>query len=347
MQYGIKRTQRAIDPTRFRNSRLGVTGIFGTLALLLIVFIGWILDLSGERGEVSAFGKFARANMQQPVPAVAEAARSRQFVFLSDIYGAPAPKRLALEAVTAISGASGLDAVVVEVGRDQQPYLDRYFDRSPEDASVLVSNPRTLRESGAGSRGYLELYHRIWELNQKLSADRRIQVIAADLDGWPSQRALSTTDRARLFAERADTMVSTLHRELLGMSPRARVFVLMSGLQALKRVSGQLQTGGTAAVVVPWFAARLEDRYPGEVYSILVDSPGSSSDDIVPFTGTRLTEEAKSALPDGIYALPVNEQFDFLSRPIRENSGPGFTFSIMPRQYRLKDVADLYVHFGN
>jgi hypothetical protein len=349
MQYRLKpTTQRVLYPATIRYSKLGLTGLVGVGALLLILLVGWILDLGAERGEVREFGAYARANQLQPVNAIAEAARSRRFVFLADIYGAAGPKRLAMSAIEAISRQSGLDAVVVEVGSDQQPYLDSYFDRSPEDGSVLVSNPRTLRETGAGGREYLELYHRIWQLNQRLGADRRIQVIAADIENWPPRRALSTTDRARRYAERADTMVSNLHRELLGLSPRSRVLVFMSGLQALKNVSGQLMTGGTSAVVVPWFAARLEDRFPGEVFSVLVDSPGSSApNDVVPYTGTRLTDEAKSALPGGSYALRVNNMFDFLSRPIRESTGPGFTFDILPRQYRLKDVSDLYVHLSN
>jgi hypothetical protein len=242
----------------------------------------------------------------------------------------------------------GLDAVLVEVGHDQQRFLDSYFSRSPENAAVLLAQPRTLRESGAGARAYLELYPRIWALNEKLGADRRIKVVAADLDDWPSQRARSLAERTRLYAERGQTMVANLEQEVLNTSPRSRVLVFMSGLQALKRGTGQLQTGGTTPVRAQWFAAHLESKFPGEVHSVIVDATGTSHpDDLVSYLGTRLPGEAESVLPAGRYALRVNEAFDFLSRPIRAITGPGLLFDIQPRQYKLKTVADQYIHLGN
>jgi hypothetical protein len=257
-------------------------------------------------------------------------------------------KRLAAEVIDSIASGPGLDAVIVEVGHDQQPYLDYYYNQIPEDASVLVSHPRTLRESGAGSRGYLDLYHRIWKLNEKLGADRRIQVIAADLDNWPTERALSTADRARMFSARDSAMLANLDREVLGPSPRSRILIFMTGLHGLKSGSGELQTGGTSRVSVQWLASRLEQRYPGEVHTALVDATGSiNPDEFVSYTGTRLPEEAESVLPAGRYSLRVNDRFDFLSRPIRESTAPGLTFDILPHDYRLKSVADDYIHLGN
>ncbi len=348
MWKAVQRAQRSIYPHRIRYSKLGVTGLFSLVALVLIVIAGWLLDLGGAREDVREFGAYARAQKRSPVETLVEAARSHRIVFLADIYGSTETKRLASEVIEAIVAGPGLDAVVVEVGHDQQPYLDRYFDRTPEDASVLVSHARTLREAGPGSRGYLDLYHRIWQLNEKLGADRRIQVIAADLEGWPPERALSTADRARRFSERDSAMVSNLEREVLANSPRSRILVFMTGLHGLKSGTGQLQTGGTAPVTVQWLAARLEERFPGDVHSTIVDAPGSGSmDELVPFTGTRLPAEAESVLPAGRYLLRVNDSFDFLSRPIRESAGPGLTFDILPRRYRLKDVVDDYIHLGN
>jgi hypothetical protein len=348
MRRAVRDAQRAIYPIRFRYSKLGLTGMVSIAALLVILIAGWILELRGERADVRAFGEYARTEKRPPVDALVDAARSRRFLFLADIYGSLGTKALAADAIEAIANGPGLDAVVVEIGHDQQPYLDRYFNSSPEDASVLVSNPRALRETGPGSRAYLDLYHGIWQLNQKLGADRRIQVIAVDADGWPAARTLSTADRARRFSERSVIMRRNLELELLNTAPRARLLAFMGGLQALKHGTAQLQTGGTAAVTARSFASQLESRFPGEVYSTVVDATGTPHpDELVSYLGTRLPHEAESVLPAGNYALPVTRAFDFLSQPIRKTTSPGLLFDLQPRQYRLADVADLYIHLGN
>ncbi|MEX2284348.1 MAG: hypothetical protein WEE89_17800 [Gemmatimonadota bacterium] len=344
----IKRAQRRVYPARIRYSKLGVTGLFSIVALVLIVAAGALLDLRGDRAEVREFGEYARANQQDPVAAIVAAARSRRFVFLADIHSSVEAKRLAAQAIRAVAEGPGLDAVVLEVGHDLQPQIDRYFDTTPENASILLSNPRTLREPGAASREYLEIYHVIWQLNEKLGADRRIQVIAADLDLWPPEPAVSPSHRARQFSERDAAMVKNLDRESIGMGARARVLVFMTGLHVLRSGRGQLQTGGSTPVNALWFAARIAQRHPGDVHSFVLDAAGSGSpDELVPYTGTRLGEETKALLPAGRYALRINEAFDFLTRPIRENPVPGMSFDLFPRAYRLKDVADEYIHLGN
>jgi X-X-X-Leu-X-X-Gly heptad repeat protein len=348
MLEALKRAQRRVYPTRIRYSKLGVTGLFSVVMLVLIFAAGALLDLRGDRAEVKQFGEYANANKQSPLESIVAAARSHRFVFLADIHSSTETKRLAAQAIKAISEGPGLDAVVLEVSHDQQAHIDRYFDSTPENASILLSNPLTLREPGAAAREYLEIYHVIWQLNEKLGADRRINVIAVDLDGWPPEPAASPTERARRFAERGEAMVKNLDAESIGMGARARVFAFMTGLHTLRSGSGQLQTGGSTPVVASWFAARLAQRHPGEVYSFVSDAPGAGApEELVPYTGTRLGVEAESVLPAGRYALKVNPAFDFLSRPIRENAVPGMSFDIMPPGYRLKDVADEYIHLGN
>jgi erythromycin esterase-like protein len=335
---------------RVRYSKLGITGVVSLLVVGLILVAGGLLDLrgGGNREEVQRFGTYAGQAKQDPVEAIVAGGRAHRFVFLSDIHGSTETKRLATRVVEALANGPGLDAVVLEVGRDQQTYIDRYFDASVEDASVLLSHPRTLRDPGSATRDYLELYHRIWLLNEKLGADRRINVIAADLEGWPDERAVSPTERARRFAQRDEAMAQNLERAVLGSSTRSRLLVFTTGLHALKRGQGLLQSGGSAPVEAQWLAARLEQRYPGEVYSALVDAPGSGSQavELVPYNGTRIPKAAESVMPPGRYALPVNDAFDFVSRPVQENGMPGLHFEIAPRNYRMKDVSDLYVYLG-
>src|SRR5688572_18074127 len=269
----LKRAQRRVYPTRIRYSKLGVTGLFSVVMLVLIFAAGALLDLRGDRAEVKEFGEYANANKQNAIESIVAAARAHRFVFLADIHSSAETKRLAAQAIKAVADGSGLDAVVLEVGHDQQPHIDRYFDTTPENASILLSNPRTLREPGAASREYLEIYHVIWQLNEKLGADRRIQVIAADLDHWPPEPAVSPTDRARQFSERDAAMVKNLDRESIGMGARARVLVFMTGLHVLRSGHGQLQTGGSSPVNALWFAARIAQRHPGDVHSFVLDAP--------------------------------------------------------------------------
>jgi hypothetical protein len=141
-------------------------------------------------------------------------------------------------------------------------------------------------------------------------------------------------------------MLTNLESELLSRSPRSRVLIFMSGLHALENSAGQLQTGGVATVQTRWLATRLAERYPGEVYSFLVDASGNgSTEELVPYNGTRIPEMA-TRLPGGQYALPIGKEFDAFSHAVRENSIPGIRFEIVPRQYRLKDVADEYIYLG-
>jgi hypothetical protein len=116
----------------------------------------------------------------------------------------------------------------------------------------------------------------------------------------------------------------------------------------LRSGQGKLQTGGSSPLESVWFAARLAQRHPGEVYSFIVDAPGAgAAEEFVPYNGTRLVEAARTVLPAGRYALRANTGFDFLSRPIQENPVPGTSFDILPANYRLKDVIDEYIHLGN
>ena len=330
---------------RFRYSKLGATGAFGIAALAVIFIAGALLDLRGDQAEVVRFGEAAKANRLNPLDAISEAARSHRLVFLADVPGANEPKRLAGDVIEKIAQQSGLDAVLVEVGRDLQPYLDTYFTTEPEDASVLLAHPRTVHGGTSEERDFLELYHRIWVLNKKLGADRHIRVVAADLEQWGEHAALSPADLARKYGERSRAMADALDDHVLTMSSRARVLIFMDGLHALRAGTLQLQTGGTATVEAPPFAARLAQNYPGEVYSALVEAAGAgTSRDVLDFRGTRLPEAAENALPNGKYAMRIDQSFEFLSNPIAYRATPGITVQIVPRGYRLTDVADLYVH---
>jgi hypothetical protein len=45
--------------------------------------------------------------------------------------------------------------------------------------------------------------------------------------------------------------------------------------------------------------------------------------------------------------VSVTSEFDYLHNPITEKKSPGIEFSVLPRDYKLRDVADGYINLGN
>jgi len=332
---------------RRKAGRMGVTGGFAVIALILIFIAGWLVDRHAASASDRGLADFARAAKQSPIDLIVRAARANRMVFLSDIHNSNAVKDLAARSIERIAGASGLDAVVLEVGADQQPYIDAYLDRTPEDASVLLAHPRTIGEPGSATRAYMEIYHAVWLLNSKLGPDQRIRIIAADLPGWPPA-APSPAETARKMAAREEHMENAIQQQILSAIPQARVFVFMTGLHALKNGTVVIQTGGTAPVTVNPLAARFAQA-TSEVYSILVDAPsaGVTGRQLVSYEGTRVAEILADAGVNKRFATPITEEFDYIRYPVVEAKTPGIEYSVNPPDYRLNSVADAYINLGH
>ena len=142
-----------MERPRIDYGRLGATGVISVLVLAVMFVIGGLLDVRGESGAVREFVDWAARAKQKPVDALVNAARAHRFVFLADIYTSNETKRLGSAAIAAIARGPGLDAVALEVGRDLQPVIDRYLDTSPENASILLAQPRALGRIRGGGGG--------------------------------------------------------------------------------------------------------------------------------------------------------------------------------------------------
>jgi hypothetical protein len=329
---------------RQKYSRLGVTSVFAGVALVVILIAGWLIDRRGTNASESALVELAESASADPVTAIANAARANRMLLLADIHVSSATKRLAARAIEKIVSTSGLDVVVLEVGSDQQPVIDQYLEVTPEDASVLVTNERTLREPGPASRDYLEVYRAVWKLNQKLGPSERIRIVAADLPGWPPSRSLSPAELARRSAERDAHMQKSIQDEL-AINPAARMFVFMTGFHVLKRGPGEIQTGGSTPVQIAWLGNRLAQKSPEEVYSFLVDAPAvGSANDVVAYHGTEIAQILQRNGVNRTFVTPITAAFDAISQPLVIRKSPGLTFEITPRDYQLRDVADAYIH---
>lgn len=324
------------------------TAAVSLAALALIGLAGWLLGRQGVVGDASRLADYARQAHVAPTRLLVDGARTHRIVVLGDVAGSSAAKRIAADAVRAVALGSSLDAVLLEVPSNLQPYIDAYLDTRPEAASILLAHPGLL--PGTAADDYLRIYRQTWQLNQQLGADRMIRVVAAAPAGTPAGRALAPRAAAVAVAQLQDTMAATLENAVFSRDPKARVLVFADGYGALRGGQGLLVVGGGAPVQVRWLAAQLADRYPGEVYSVLQDGPPAAASGATAgrYTGTRaygVFRDAAGGLASP-YGLPIGQHFDFLRQPVRENAAPGASLDIRPADYRLSDVADGYIYLG-
>lgn len=337
--------QRYVPRARVRGSV--ATTRFALVALACIVLTATVLELSGRRG-VGSLLDYAEAEAVGPLELVVEAGRRHRLLFLGDVPGADAPKRLAAEVVDTLAKTYTLDAVVLDVDVEVQPWIDRYLESDPEDVSILLTNPRTLHDAEGTSSAYLEGYRRVWQLNQSLGPDRRIRIIAADAPGWPPARPLSPAQTVAAFIHRDVHMHNTVRERVLDRNAHARVLFFMDGLHVLKG-RAQVQTGGTAPIVVTPLAELLDQQFPREVYSILVDATAARAvpADVARFAATRaLTVLRDRRSAESGLALRSGAALDFERNMLRFTRRPGIGFSLVPDDYRMANLVDAYVLLG-
>lgn len=348
-RYRQRQARRRVMP-RPRRDRTGLTTRIALVVLALILLVAALLEWRGGGSADAEMVAAVRERLADPVELVVGGARAHRFIFLSDVAGSVVPKRFATTVLEALAQDPGLDAVALPIDLELQPFVDRYLDSNPEDASILLARPRMLRGWEGTDRAYLDIYRTIWRLNQQLGADRRIRIFAIDMIGWPGESGRSPAQLARLFGQRDSVMAATIDEILLERDPRARVLFFVEALQTLKIGGAQIQTGGAGRVESRWLAARLREESPGDVFSVLLDVPPARAipADVAAYGGSRLYEPLRrgEGLPArfGVRHLDV---FDHVIRPIRAASGPGISVDLYPQDYRLRDVVDVYVMLGS
>ncbi|MGH7476835.1 MAG: hypothetical protein ACRELD_11135 [Longimicrobiales bacterium] len=348
----VRRSWRrsALRRPAYRPRRRRQFGISALLALLVIagavVAVGMLSRRAGGE-QAEALAAYVRANAVEPSALIARLGASRRLLFLSDIAGAVAPKRMAVEAIAALAQGPGLDVVVLEVPVDLQSVIERYLNTEPEDAAMLLAAPGLLRQHAGASQAYLEIYRTVWRENQRVGAHRRIRILAADRADWPPAGALSPRAAAELFAQRDSAMAERLEQAVLDVAPRSRALLFLSGFHALRGGHGELRAGGGEPIRVRWLASRLAATYPAEVATILIDvgAAPTTGGAVADYVGTRAYELLHSHL-GGVppRAVRVGSAFDFMREPIITRASAGLDFELAPGNLRLGDVADGYIY---
>jgi hypothetical protein len=342
--YRQRRARRRFVPRKPRMG-VGTTAKLSVVALLLILALAAVLEMRGGGTAQRALVPFAEATHVTPDELIATAGRRHRLIILGDVPGASAPKQLAARAVQVLVETSGLDALVVEIPADEQPYLDQYFLTRPEDPTILISRPRAVREAEGVSRDYLELYRTVWRTNEALGPDRAIRVIAGDLPSWPPSRGVAPNRAGSLYGQRDAFMAERVDSLLLTRNTRARALFFVDGLHTL-RGGAALQSGGTGLVNITWLAQRLEERYPGDVYSIAVDASAGRvvPPDVVAWRRTGAYPVLRNGVPGAprSFGLRVTDAFDPIGAPVHVAVMPGTTFTLQPGG-RLRELVDGYI----
>jgi hypothetical protein len=344
-----RRARRRYMP-RARTQRTGLIAKVSMVLLVLIVAAAAFLEMrqaGGAEGELLAE---ARERGLDPLDLVEVAARGRRLVFLADVPSAPAPRRFAAQAVERLAAGPGLDLLVLDVDAREQPFIDRYLLSVPEDASILMARPRAVREGDGASREFLEIYRTVYRVNQELPPHRRIRIVAADRPGWPPEGATSPHEAARLFGERDAHMMEAVMQRGLAREPGTRVLFFVNGLQAIRSGGGRVQTGGTRPVDVQWLAARVAERFPRDVFSILTDASPSRvlAPDVVTYRGTAVADAFRRGGIRSGSGFRITPLFDEVSRtPVRVVGTTGVDFIMEPRVLPFSQAADAYIYFGN
>lgn len=312
----------------------------GVAALLIALFVQGYIG-GGDADELS---RLIETRGAAPGDLIVSSAGARRVIVIGDVAGRSAPKLIARQVLEAFARTRGVDALVVDADTALQPVFDRYTATVPEDASILTRQAGLLPAGDAG-RQWLELYRAVWSINEELGADRRVRILAVGPGPWPPAQALPPKDAAQAFAARGRAMADRVSDQMLSRTSRSRVIALVDPLQALRSGMGELRVGGGGAMQAHWFAATLAERYPVDVYSVLIDASLDRTGYplVAQYAGTRVHERLRKAIPGDIIAVPVTGPVGAYDNPILVRTGPGISFSMLPEGHTFAQLADGYV----
>ncbi len=292
--------------------------------------------------QLDSIAGYVEEHQERAIDALIEAARAHQVLIVGDVHPAAAPKRLLSELLPELYARGLVDALALEVPMTQQPAIREYLGSDPEDLQILFDHPLVLRAHWGASREYLDIYRTVWRLNRESPIGRRIRILAIDAPRGPPMVASRREALAR-FVNR-DVVMQVRIKQWREQNPDKRLVVLVGDLHTLKGIEANVEADGEFARLVP-LATRLERDWPGSVASAFSDlalaghEPGAS----------HLFAPLWAALGEVGAAIAVSPgpPLDRISAPVNFDDGMGdVKIEILPPDYTLSRVADLYLYFG-
>jgi hypothetical protein len=295
------------------------------MALSLLLSIPSVRTISMYCSALSA--------LSTPVPPLEflqSALAQHQIVFLGDIHPLAEPKLLVAELIRNQRDGEGIDLLALEVGSDQQEWVDRYLRSQPEDTTILLDHPRTLRAHWGISAEYLGIYRAVYRWNST-HPDYPVHILAADLLGWPI--APLTAHMATGGFVNRDIWMAAAFRKTLEQHPDWRVLIFMGGYHGLKEVGGQVAIGRVHDRFDHWFAGYLVEEGV-KVYTILADA---RQGDTHPATRVFARLAASSAEN---FVETLDSTTDDVKEPLYDIEQDGFQLEFWPSRFALRTAAD-------
>jgi hypothetical protein len=276
------------------------------------------------------------AQTSSPLDLVQRALSRHRIVFLGDIHPLAEPKLLVSRLVREQGAGATIDLLALEVASEQQAAIDRYLASAPEDTTILLDNPRTLRAYWGASSEYLGIYRAVYQWNAT-HADRRVHVLAADLRGWPIS-PLTEHMATGGFVNR-DVWMAAAFRKALDEHPDWRVLVFMGGYHGLKGVGGEVTLGRAHDRFDRWFAGYLaDDSY--EIYTVLSDALQDGG-----HGATRMYDYLAPAGRGESFATPLDTTTDVVREPLYDVEQEGYSLEFWPSRFPLRTAADAMIVF--
>jgi hypothetical protein len=272
----------------------------------------------------------ASSSPSTPLEFLQAALRQHQIVFLGDIHPLAEPKRLVSQIISTQDQGSAIDLLALEVASEQQEWIDRYLASVPEDTTVLLEHPRTLRAHWGMSLEYLDIYRAVYRWNAD-HPRRPVRVLAADLRGWPI--APLTPHMATGGFVNRDIWMAAAFRKVVQPHPDWRVLIFMGGYHGLKQVGGQVSIGRVHDRFDRWFAGYLGDEGL-EVFSILTDARQLSA-----HGATRMLDYLAGDA-DGNFAVTLDSTTDKVREPLYDVEQEGFQLEFWPSRFPLRTAVD-------
>jgi hypothetical protein len=265
-----------------------------------------------------------------PLHFLQAALRDHQVVFLGDIHPLAEPKLLVSQAIGAQAKGTPIDLLALEVASEQQEWIDRYLASSPEDTTILLEHPRTLRAHWGMSSEYLGIYRAAYRWNAD-HPGQKVHVLAADLLGWPI--APLTPHMATGGFVNRDVWMAAAFRKTLQQHPKWRVLIFMGGYHGLKSIGGQVAIGRVHDRFDRWFAGYLKDEGT-EVYTILTDAR-----QVGDHGATRMLDHLAGA-SGGNFAVALDSTSDRVRDPLYDVEQEGFQLEFWPSRFALRTAVD-------